>query len=121
MFSGLVTSFLPRSKHPLISWLQSPSTEILEPKKIKSVTVSTFHYFPTYLLLFPPFPHLSGKIMGWIKHKLESRLPGEISIISPQVFKLHHLYGQKQRGTKESLDEKSKEVSEKAGFELNIQ
>ena len=33
-------SFLPRSKHFLISWLQSPSAVILEPKKIKSVTVS---------------------------------------------------------------------------------
>ena len=33
-------SFFPRSKHLLISWLQSPSAVILEPKKIKSVTVS---------------------------------------------------------------------------------
>ena len=39
--SGLVITFLPRSKHLLISWLQSPSALILEPKKIKSVTVST--------------------------------------------------------------------------------
>ena len=38
--SRLVIAFLPRSKHLLISWLQSPSTVILEPKKIKSVTVS---------------------------------------------------------------------------------
>ena len=35
-------SFLPRSKHPLTSWLQSLSTVILEPKKIKSDTVSTY-------------------------------------------------------------------------------
>ena len=40
MLSQLVIAFLPRSKHLLISWLQSPSTVILEPKKIKSVTVS---------------------------------------------------------------------------------
>ena len=40
--SRLVIAFLPRSKHPLISWLQSLSTVILEPKKIKSVTASTF-------------------------------------------------------------------------------
>ena len=33
-------AFLPRNKHLLISWLQSPSAVILEPKKIKSVTVS---------------------------------------------------------------------------------
>ena len=38
--SGYVIAFLPRSKHLLISWLQSPSAAILEPKKIKFVTVS---------------------------------------------------------------------------------
>ena len=42
MLSLLVTAFLPRSKRVLISQLQSPSTEILDPKKIKSVTVSIF-------------------------------------------------------------------------------
>ena len=41
MLSRLVTTFLPRSKRLLISWLQSPSAVILEPKKMKSVTVST--------------------------------------------------------------------------------
>ena len=40
MLSRLVITFLPRSKHLLISWMQSPSAEILEPKKIKLVTVS---------------------------------------------------------------------------------
>ena len=37
--SRLVIAFLPRSKHLLISWVQSPSTVILEPKKLKSVIV----------------------------------------------------------------------------------
>ena len=41
MLSTFVTAFLQRSKHLLISWLQPPSAMILEPKKIKSVTVST--------------------------------------------------------------------------------
>ena len=41
MLSRLVIAFLPRNKHLLISWLKSPSTVILEPPKIKSVTVST--------------------------------------------------------------------------------
>ena len=45
MLSRLVITFLPRSKHLLISWLQSPSAVILEPRKIKST-------------LFPLFPHL---------------------------------------------------------------
>ena len=40
MLSSLVTAFLPRSKHLLISWLQSPSAVIWEPKKIKPLTVS---------------------------------------------------------------------------------
>ena len=40
MLSRFVIAFLPRSKCLLISWLQSPSTEIMEPKNIKSVTVS---------------------------------------------------------------------------------
>ena len=44
MLSSLVITFLPRDKHLLISWLQSPSTVILEPKKS--------------LTLFPLFPHL---------------------------------------------------------------
>ena len=40
MLSRLVITFLPKSKRLLISWLQSPSAVILEPEKIKSVTVS---------------------------------------------------------------------------------
>ena len=44
MLSRLVITFLPRSKHLLISWLQSPSVVILEPRKI--------------VILFPLFPHL---------------------------------------------------------------
>ena len=41
MLSRLVITFLSRCKHLLISWLQSPSAVNFEPKKIKSVTVST--------------------------------------------------------------------------------
>ena len=41
MLSRLVITFLPRSKHLLISWLQSPPAVILEPPKIKFDTVST--------------------------------------------------------------------------------
>ena len=48
MVSRFIIAFLPRSKCVLISWLQSPSAVILEPKKIKSVTV--FHCFPIYLI-----------------------------------------------------------------------
>ena len=41
MLSRLGIAFLPRSKHLLVSWLQSPPAVILEPPKIKSATVST--------------------------------------------------------------------------------
>ena len=50
MLSRFVIAFLPQSKHLLISWLQSPSAVILEPKIIKS--------------LFPFFPHFCHKVMG---------------------------------------------------------
>ena len=40
MLSRLLKTFLPRSKCLLISWLQTPSAEILEPRRVKSVTVS---------------------------------------------------------------------------------
>ena len=52
MLSRLVINFIPRSKSLLISWLQSPYAAILEPKKIKSVTVS---------IVFPPICH---EVMG---------------------------------------------------------
>ena len=42
MLSRLFIAFLPRIEHLLISWLQSPSAVISEPKKIKSITVSIF-------------------------------------------------------------------------------
>ena len=48
----LVITFLPRSKRLLISWLQSPSAVILEPKKIKSDSVSTVS------------PSISHEVMG---------------------------------------------------------
>ena len=52
MLSRLLITFLPRSKHLLISWLQSPSAVILEPRKIKSDTVSTVS------------PSISHEVMG---------------------------------------------------------
>ena len=52
MLSRLVITFLPRSKHLLISWLQAPSAVILEPKNIKSDTVSTVS------------PSISQEVMG---------------------------------------------------------
>ena len=53
MLSRLVITFLPRSKHLLISWLQSPSAMILKPPKIKSDTVSTVSPFISYEVMGP--------------------------------------------------------------------
>ena len=52
MLSRLLITFLPRSEHLLISWLQSPSAAILEPKEIKSDTVFTVS------------PSISHEVMG---------------------------------------------------------
>ena len=48
--SRFVIAFLPRSKCLLILWLQSLSTVILELKKIKSVTISTFYIYLAYVM-----------------------------------------------------------------------
>ena len=53
MLSRLVMTFLPRSKRLFISWLQSPSVVILEPKKIKSLTVSTLSPSICYEVMGP--------------------------------------------------------------------
>ena len=53
MLFRLVITFLPRSNHLLISWLQSPSTVILEPKKIKSDTVPTVSPFISHEVMGP--------------------------------------------------------------------
>ena len=53
MLSRLVTTFLPRSKRLLISWLQSPSAVILEPRKIKSLTVSIASLSICYRVMGP--------------------------------------------------------------------
>ena len=66
MLSRLVITSLPRSKRPLISWLQSPSAVILEPRKIKSDTVSTVS------------PSISHEVMG--PDVLGKSCEGDISI-----------------------------------------
>ena len=53
MLSRFVIAFLPRSKHLLISWLQSPTAVILEPKKIKYVTVSSVSLFICHNVMGP--------------------------------------------------------------------
>ena len=61
MLSKLVIAFLPRSKHLLISWLQSPSAVILEPKKIKPVTVSIVSPCICHEVMGPPQKSYAGQ------------------------------------------------------------
>ena len=99
MLSRLVIGFLPRSKRLLVSWLQSPHTVILEPKKIKSVTVSTvsssiYHEVmgPDALILV--FWMLSFKLafslssFTLIRKLFSSSLLSALRVVSPAYLRL---------------------------------
>ena len=99
MLSRLVITFLPRSKHLFISWLQSPSAVILEPQKIKSATVSTvspsiFHevmgtdatIFVFRMLSFKPMFSLSS--FTFIKRLFSSSSLSAIRMVSYVYLRL---------------------------------
>ena len=98
MLSRLVITFLPRSKHLLISWLQSPSAVILEPPKIKSVTISTLSpsiccevmgpdamIWVFWMFSFKPTFSLSS--FTFIKRFFSSSLPA-ITVVSSAYLRL---------------------------------
>ena len=70
-----------------------------------------------HLVYLTSMPSTSCEMLAWMKHKLESRLAGEISITWDMQT---HPYGKKWRRTKEPLDE-VKEESEKVGLKFSIQ
>ena len=85
MLSRLVITFLPRSKHLLISWLQSPSVVILEPKKIKSANLTTVSpsichevmgldamIFIFWMLSFKPMLKLKLQYFGHLMWRIDS-------------------------------------------------
>ena len=76
MLSRLVLTFLPRSKHLLISWLQSPSAVILEPRKIKSLTLFLLfpHLFPGLELNWGPLDFWSNALLTELFRLLVSLL-----------------------------------------------
>ena len=97
--SSFVIAFFPRSKHLLISWLQSPSTMSLEPKKIKSVTIAIV--FPSicsevmgldamilvfWMLSFKPAFSLSS--FTFIKRLFSSSLLSAIGVVSSAYLRL---------------------------------
>ena len=69
--------------------------------KLKKVYIKSVYCYPAYLTYMRG---TSCKMLGWMKHKLESRLLGEISITSDMQM-IYHSNGRKQRRTKEPLDE----------------
>ena len=99
MLSRLVIIFLPRSKRLLISWLQSPSAVISEPRKIKSVTVSTVSpsichevmgpdamILVFWMLTFKPTFSLS--YFTFIKRLFSSSLLSAIRVVSSAYLRL---------------------------------
>ena len=99
MMSRLVLAFLLRSKRLLISWLQSPSTEILKPKKIKSVTVSIVSpsichevmgldamIFDFYMLSFRPA--FSVSFLTFIKRLFSSSSLSALKVVSSTYLRL---------------------------------
>ena len=98
MLSRLIKTYLPRRKHLLISWLQSPSAVILEHKKIKSLTVSIVSpsichevmglvamIFVFWMLSFKPTFLLS---FTSIKRLFRSSLLSAISLVSSLYLRL---------------------------------
>ena len=102
MLSRLVKAFLPRSKHLLISWLQTPSAVILEPKKIKSVTLSCFPHlfavkwwdqipwssFSEYWVLSQLFHSPLYFYQEGIKRLFSSSLLSDIRVVSSAYMRL---------------------------------
>ena len=99
MLSRLVITFLPRSKHLLISWLQSPSAVILEPKKLKPVTVSIVSpsichevmgpdamILLFWMLIFKPAFSLSSFI--FIKRLFSASLLSALKVVSSAYLRL---------------------------------
>ena len=68
--------------------------------KLEKDYVKAVYCHPAYLTYMQS---ISCEMPGWMKHKLESRLPGEMSITSDMQMRPPH--GRKQRGTKEPIDE----------------
>ena len=69
--------------------------------KLGKEYVKAVYCHPAYLTYVQS---TSCNMLGWMKHKLESRFPGEISITADMQM-THHPYGRRQRRTKEPLDE----------------
>ena len=90
--------------------------ELWTGSKLGKESFKAVYYYPAYLTYMQS---TSYKMLGWMKHKLESRLLGEISITSDMQM-IYHCNGRKQRRTKVPLDE-SERGKQNVGLQLNIQ
>ena len=81
-----------------------PDMEQQTGSKLGKEYVKAVYCHPAYLTYMQS---TSWEMLGWMKHKLESKFPGEISITSDTRW--HHPYGRKQRGIKEPLDKSERE------------
>ena len=118
LFFLMLTSFLKRWEYqttwpaPCEICMQvkkqqlEPDMEQQTGSKSRKEYVNAVYCHPAYLTYMQS---TSCDMPGWMNHKLESRLLGEITI--PQICRWHHPYGRKWRGTKEPLDE-----SERGGW-----
>ena len=99
MLSSLVRTFLPRSKHLLISWLQSPSALIFEPRKIKSATISTVSpsichevmgpdamILVFWMLSFKPTFSLYWVLLGTLKPMRPALREGGYTFLSTEIL-----------------------------------
>ena len=86
MLSRLVIAFLPRSKHLIISWLQLPCAVILEPKKIKSVTVFIVSLFICHEVMGPDAMILFFWMLSFKPAFSFSSLPSTRSSLAPLHF-----------------------------------
>jgi len=86
MLSRLVITFLPKSKRLLISWLQSPSAVILEPKKIKSVTVSIVSQSICHKVMGPDDTILVFWMLNFSQLFLSPPLPSSKGSLVPLPF-----------------------------------
>ena len=103
MLFRLVITFLPRSNRLLISWLQSPSAVILEPRKIKSATVSTVSPYICHEVMGPDAmilvfwilsckPTFSLSSFTFIKRLLSSALLPAVRVVSSAYLRLLILF-----------------------------
>ena len=93
-----------------------PDIEKQTGSKLGKEYTKAVYCYPAYLT---SVQSTSWEMLGWRKHKVESRLPGEISITSDMQI-IYHFICRKWRGTKEPLDE-GERGELKGWFKLNIQ